>query len=80
MARGKYKQKRLNQLRRRISISSLELPARIVVLLEGAGIKTLYDLNMLVKQYDITRLPKLGRDDEKIIRTVLDDCEYRKKI
>ena len=80
MARGKYKQKRLNKLRRETSISSLDLPFRITTLLEAAGIKTLYDLNTLVQQYDITRLPKLGTEDEGIVRSAMATCEGRDKI
>lgn len=79
MARGKYKQKRLNKLRRKTNLSSLNLPLRITALLEAAGIKTLYDLNVLVERYDITRLPKLGKEEEGIVRSTFETFECKDK-
>lgn len=67
-------------MRRDISVSTLNLPSRIAALLEAAGIRTLYDLNALMQRYDISKLPKMGREEAEIVRVTLDTfgCKDRK--
>lgn len=45
MAKGKYKKKRLNKLRKEMLLQNTALPTKVVNILNGAGICTLYDLD-----------------------------------
>lgn len=45
MAKGKYKRKRLNKMRRETNLKDTELSTRIVKALADANIYTLYDLD-----------------------------------
>lgn len=59
MAKGKYKKKRINKLRRETSLESIQLPTKAVHILKDAGICTLYDLDLCTDE-QIKALPGIG--------------------
>lgn len=59
MAKGKYKRKRLNKLRREALIQDTTLPTKVKNILNTIGIYTLYDLDCFSKQ-EIGKFPGIG--------------------
>ena len=59
MAKGKYKLKRLRQLRRATLIQDSGLSERVIRILEAHGINTLYDLDIISDDV-LSAMPRIG--------------------
>ncbi len=59
MAKGKYKRKRLNKLRRETLIQDTTLPTKVKNILNTVRIYTLYDLDCFSEQ-EIEKIPGIG--------------------
>ena len=59
MAKGKYKKKRLNKIRKETLLKNTALPTKVVNILESAGICSLYDLDNCTEE-QLKELPGIG--------------------
>lgn len=59
MAKGKYKRKRMNKIRRETLIQDTSLPIKAKNILNTIGIYTLYDLDCFSEE-DIENIPGIG--------------------
>ena len=59
MAKGKYKRKRLNKMRREILIQDTSLPSKVKNILNTVNIYSLYDLDVFSDE-DLVEIPGIG--------------------
>lgn len=59
MAKGKYKRKRLNKIRREILIQDTSLPSKVKNILNTVNIYSLYDLDVFSDE-DLVEIPGIG--------------------
>ena len=59
MAKGKYKRKRLNKIRREILIQDTSLPSKVKNILNTVNIYSLYDLEVFSDE-DLVEIPGIG--------------------
>lgn len=71
MAKGKYKRKRMRKERRQTLIADSGISTRVVHLLENAGIKTMYELDL----YPIEKFEEISRIGEASMKEIK---EHRK--
>lgn len=69
MSKGKYKRKRMNKMRRKISVFDTTLPTKVKNILNDVGIHTLYDLDCVSEQ-EIEKIPGIGEKYLEEIRRV----------
>lgn len=68
MAKGKYKRKRLNRIRKEIQLKNTELSKKIVNILADSNIYTLYDLDC----YSEDELKNISGIGDKYMNIILD--------
>lgn len=68
MAKGKYKRKKLNKMRRETNLKDTELSTRIVKVLADANIYSLYDLDSCSEE----QLGNISGIGEKYLKIILD--------
>jgi len=71
MAKGKYKRKRMRKERRQTLIADSGISTRVVHLLENAGIKTMYELDL----YPIEKFEEISGIGEASMKEI---TEHRK--
>ena len=71
MAKGKYKRKRIRRERRQKLIADSGISTRVVHLLEDAGIRTMYELDL----YPIEKLEEISGIGEASMKEI---SEHRK--
>ena len=71
MAKGKYKRKRMRKERRQTLISDSGISTRVVHLLENAGIRTMYELDL----YPIEKFEEISGIGEASMKEII---EHRK--
>lgn len=71
MAKGKYKRKRMRKERRQTLIADSGMSTRVVHLLENAGIKTMYELDL----YPIEKFEEISGIGEASMKEI---TEHRK--
>ena len=71
MAKGKYKRKRMRKERRQTLIADSGISTRVVHLLENAGIKTMYELDL----YPIEKFEEISGIGEVSMKEI---TEHRK--
>ena len=71
MAKGKYKRKRMRKERRQALIADLGISTRVVHLLENAGIRTMYELDL----YPIEKFEEISGIGEASMKEIK---EHRK--
>ena len=71
MAKGKYKRKRMRKERRQTLIADSGISTRVVHLLENAGIRTMYELDL----YPIEKLEEISGIGEASMKEI---TEHRK--
>ena len=59
MAKGKYKRKRLNKIRRKILIQDTSLPVKVKNILNTVNIHSLYDLDTFPDE-ELGKIPGIG--------------------
>ena len=69
MSRGKYKRKRIRRLRRETLIRDIDLPKRVITILEEEGIYTLADLDDTPDE-ELMEMAGIGKKAMESIRVV----------